>query len=287
MVRLQSFAPAKVNLSLRVLGRRSDGLHELASLVAFASVGDQVTLEPGNALALKIEGAMAAAAGSEAGNLVLKAAHAFAARVEGLKLGHFTLSKQLPAGAGLGGGSSDAAAALRLLAQTNDLALDDPRLLEAADATGGDVRVCLDPRARLLQGTGDDVSPPLRFPQLAAVLVYPAIPLATADVFRAFAPDGRRRARPYAAADIPASADGILEFVAREGNDLEACASALTPAIGETRRLLQATAARAVRMSGSGSAMFGLYDHDRDATDAAHFIGRQKTTWWVTATTLN
>src|SRR5215472_2960863 len=148
-------APAKVNLTLRVLGRRADGYHDIESLVAFAGVGDALTFTPSGALALAVGGPTAAAAGDVADNLVLKAARALGERVEGLKLGRFTLSKRLPVSAGLGGGSADAAAALRLLARANRLAPDDPRLMQAARNTGADVPVCLDPRARLMRGIGD------------------------------------------------------------------------------------------------------------------------------------
>ncbi len=148
-------APAKINLTLRVLGRRADGYHDIESLVAFAGVGDALTFTPGGDLALTVGGPTAAAAGDVADNLVLKAAHALAERVTGLRLGWFTLSKRLPVAAGLGGGSADAAAALRLLARANALAPDDPRLMQAARATGADVPVCLDPHTRLMRGIGD------------------------------------------------------------------------------------------------------------------------------------
>src|SRR6266436_2792294 len=178
-------APAKVNLTLRVLGRRADGYHDIESLVAFAGVGDALTFTPGGALALAVGGPTAAAAGDVADNLVLKAARALAERVEGLKLGRFTLSKRLPVSAGLGGGSADAAAALRLLARANRMAPDDPRLLQAARATGADVPVCLDPRARLMRGIGDILSDPLDLPKLPAVLVNPGVAVPTRDVFAA------------------------------------------------------------------------------------------------------
>src|SRR5713101_1716736 len=139
-------APAKVNLTLHVLGRRADGYHEIESLVAFAGVGDALTFTPGRALALSVDGPTASASGDIADNLVLKAARALAERVEGLEMGAFALSKRLPVAAGLGGGSADAAAALRLLARANRIAADDPRLMQAAQATGADVPVCLDPR---------------------------------------------------------------------------------------------------------------------------------------------
>ena len=122
---LTEFAPAKVNLTLHVLGRRADGYHEIESLVAFADVGDRLTFVPGDALELEVGGPSAAAAGEGGDNLVLKAARALAERVDGLRTGRFILDKQLPVAAGLGGGSSDAAAALRLLARHNNLPLHD------------------------------------------------------------------------------------------------------------------------------------------------------------------
>src|SRR3954454_24685720 len=168
-------APAKVNLTLRVLGRRADGYHELESLVAFAGVGDALTFAPGDALTLAVSGPTAPAAGDSADNLVLKAARALAQRIAGLTLGRFALSKRLPVAAGLGGGSADAAAALRLLAHANGIAPDDPRLMQAAQATGADVPVCLDPRPRVMRGVGDVLSAPLDLPRLFAVVVCPGV----------------------------------------------------------------------------------------------------------------
>ena len=178
-------APAKINLTLRVLGRRADGYHELESLVAFAGVGDALTFAPGGALTLAVSGPTAQAAGDNADNLVLKAARALAERIAGLTLGSFALSKRLPVAAGLGGGSADAAAALRLLARANGVALDDPRLMQAAQATGSDVPVCLDPKPRLMRGVGDVLSAPLDLPRLFAVLVNPGVAVSTRDVFAA------------------------------------------------------------------------------------------------------
>ena len=129
---LATRAPAKINLTLHVLGRRADGYHELESLVAFAGVADHLSLEPGSDLALSIEGPTAALAGEGPDNLVLKAGQLLAERRPGLRLGRFRLVKRLPVAAGIGGGSSDAAAALRLLARLNGLSLCDPPLREAA-----------------------------------------------------------------------------------------------------------------------------------------------------------
>jgi 4-diphosphocytidyl-2-C-methyl-D-erythritol kinase len=286
MARLADSAPAKVNLTLRVLARRADGYHDLASLVAFAAIGDSLTLEPDDSLSLAVDGPMAAAAGPVTDNLVLTAARALAGRIHGIKLGRFTLTKNLPAGAGLGGGSSDAAAALRLVAHANDITLDERHIFDAARATGADVAVCLDPRARLMHGVGDRISPPLRFPQLDAVLVFPARPLATADVFRAVDPARARRTAEYSPAEIPMERMALLRFLAEEGNDLEEATAKLAPAVHQARALLESTSPHVVRMSGAGSAMFALYGSASAAESAAGAISKQRPDWWVKATTL-
>ena len=180
-----TLAPAKVNLTLHVIGRRADGYHDIESLVVFADVGDALTFTPGRTLALAVRGPTAPAAGDISDNLVLKAAHALAARIDGIRLGRFVLSKRLPVAAGLGGGSADAAAALRLLARANRIALDDHRLMQAARATGADVPVCVDPRPRLMRGIGDILSEPLVLPRLPVVLVNPGVAVPTKDVFAA------------------------------------------------------------------------------------------------------
>ena len=150
---------AKVNLTLRVVGRRTDGYHELESVVAFADCADRLTLAPGPELQLATVGPLAQACGEPADNLVLKAARLLGERVPGLKAGSFTLDKVLPVAAGIGGGSADAAAALRLLAQANGIAIDDARLLEVARLTGADVPVCLASRACVMTGVGETLLP--------------------------------------------------------------------------------------------------------------------------------
>src|SRR5262245_61141780 len=276
-------APAKVNLTLHVLGRRADGYHELESLVAFAGVGDALTFAPGGALALKVSGPTAAAAGDVADNLVLKAARVLAAGVAGLKLGRFALSKRLPAAAGLGGGSADAAAALRLLARANAISLEDPRLLQAARATGADVPVCLDPRVRLMRGIGDILSQPLDLPRLSAVLVNPGVAVATKDVFAALT---LPPAAPAAQADAPAGV-ALLDEIDKGRNDLEGPAIELEPAIAEVLAVLRKLpGCRFARMSGSGATCFALFDTTATANAAARTLRVGYPAWWVRATTL-
>jgi len=175
---------AKVNLTLRVVGRRVDGYHDLESVVAFADCADRLSLTPGSRLLLKTTGPLARDCGATADNLVFKAAQLLGERVPDLRFGEFTLDKVLPVAAGIGGGSADAAAALRLLAQANGLALDDARLIEVAQLTGADVPVCLASRACVMTGVGETLLP-LSLPKMPCVMVNPRLPLATRDVFDA------------------------------------------------------------------------------------------------------
>src|SRR5215208_4399613 len=182
-------APAKINLTLHVTGRRADAYHDIESLVAFAAVGDTLTFALGHGLALVVRGPTAAASGAVSDNLVLKAARHLSDCIGGLKLGRFVLTKLLPVAAGLGGGSADAAAALRLLARANRISSQNPKLMKVARRIGADVPVCLDPRSRVMGGIGDRLSSPLKLPRIGAVLVNPGVALATRDVFQAW--DGR------------------------------------------------------------------------------------------------
>lgn len=284
---LRARAPAKVNLTLRILGRRADGYHALESLVAFAALADELTLIPDVPLALAVEGPTAGQAGPLDDNLVLKAARAAAERITGLQLGAFTLTKRLPAGGGLGGGSSDAAAALRLLARVNTLSLDDPRLGAAALATGADVPVCLAAKPRIMRGIGEDLSPPLVLPGLPAVLAGPGFPLATKEVFAALGlkPGARTGADAQAAADVPADREALLAFLAAHPNELEAPALKLAPAIGDLLAALRSDpGCRLARMSGSGTSCFGLFDTQADAHAAADRLSVAHPAWWVQAT---
>ena len=356
-----TLAPAKINLTLRILGRRADGFHELESLVVFAPFGDHLALWPGAPLELKVSGPMAAGAGPLTDNLVLRAVRALAERIDGLKLGRFALTKRLPSGAGLGGGSADAAAALRLIAKVNSLGLDDARIHEAARATGADIPVCLDPRSRFMRGIGEILSGPVTLPKLGILIVHPGIAVPTGSVFKALGltpgercatpalplffspppcgegsgvgvvrggtalpvpPDpppqpSPRRNRVYAgsghsikrsksatadfdwgegvapfAIALPQAGEGgeranreaLLAWVSSERNDLQTAAIAIAPPIAD---VLDAIAGlegcRLTRMSGSGSACFGLFDSARAAAAAAQHLAAARPSWWVRA----
>lgn len=293
---LIEFAPAKINLTLRIGRRRPDGYHDLESLVVFADLGDEVQFVPAAALGLSVDGPMAAQAGPLDGNLVLKAAHALQARAANIKSGHFHLTKRLPAAAGLGGGSSDAAAALRLLARINGLSLQDTGMTAAALATGADVAVCLDPQPRIMRGIGDVLSAPLRLPPLHAVLVNARVPVPTGAVFASLAKEraaGDPQSLDGDAASLLTEAGGaltpdpLLDAIGASRNDLEAPALALFPAVGETLAALRTIAScRLARMSGSGGTCFGLFGSSDDAKEAAARIAFRHPQWWVQAAAL-
>ncbi|MCG7392366.1 4-(cytidine 5'-diphospho)-2-C-methyl-D-erythritol kinase [Microvirga sp. ACRRW] len=285
---LSTRAPAKINLTLHVLGRRADGYHELESLVAFAGVGDDLQLIPGPKLSLQVSGPTAALAGNDADNLVLRAARLLAERVEGLRLGAFHLVKRLPVAAGIGGGSSDAASALRLLAQLNDLPLSHPAVREAARLTGADVPVCLEPHARMMCGIGEELGPALALPPLFAVLVNPRMPVETPAVFKALdlQPGQAMQGIAHPAVDT-ASSDAVLQILEAARNDLQLPALRVQPEIGDALDLVSRTeACRLARMSGSGATVFGLYEDAARAEHAARFVLDHRSEWWVEATEL-
>jgi 4-diphosphocytidyl-2-C-methyl-D-erythritol kinase len=285
---------AKVNLTLRVVGRRVDGYHDLESLVAFADCGDRLALAPGPELKLDTTGPLAGDCGDVADNLVLRAALLLAEHVPGLKLGEFTLDKVLPVAAGIGGGSADAAAALRLLARLNDLALDDPRLREVALLTGADVPVCLVSRASGMTGVGETLSP-LALPKMPCVLVNPRVAVATKDVFAGL---GLRNGELLVGAtdvlqspawpEDGASLEDWVEALAENSNDLELPAMRIQPVIGEVLSALNATnGAWLARMSGSGATCFAIYENTAEAQRASQKIRLDHPQWWVHAGVLS
>jgi len=295
MPELSDEGRAKVNLTLRVNGRRADGYHDLESVVAFADCADQLTLTPGSDLDLKMSGPLAQACGDTSDNLVLKAARLLAERVPDMKAGSFSLDKVLPVAAGIGGGSADAAAALRLLAQLNGLALDDRRIIEVAKLTGADVPVCVNSRGCVMTGVGETLQP-LSLPKMPCVMVNPGVPVATKDVFNALglrngqllvgATDVLLRDRSWP--DEAASLEEWVEALAASSNDLEAPAMRVQPVISAVISALSATnGAWLARMSGSGATCFAIYENTAEAGRAAEKLRRDHPGWWVHAGTLS
>ena len=286
---------AKVNLTLRVVARRSDGYHDLESVVAFADCADRLTLTPGSELTLQMSGPLAQACGATSDNLVLKAARLLAERVPDMKAGSFTLDKVLPVAAGIGGGSADAAAALRLLAQLNGLSLDDERIIEVAQLTGADVPVCVASQACVMTGVGETLQP-LALPKMPCVMVNPCVPVATRDVFDALglrngellvgATDVLLQDRSWPETD--ASVAEWIEAFVEVGNDLEAPAARIQPVITEVLSALgESGGVKLVRMSGSGATCFAIFADDAAAQRAAEKIQRAHAAWWVHAGTLS
>jgi len=289
MMPLSARAPAKVNLTLHVQGRRADGYHELQSLVSFAGVCDHLTLTPGDAPSLSVTGPTAQAAGANDDNLVLRAARNLGKRIDGLKAGAFALTKYLPVAAGVGGGSSDAAAALRLLARLNGIALDDARLMDAARETGADVPVCLDPAARMMTGAGETLGPKLALAPIPAVLVNPRVAVETRAVFAKL---GLKPGDSYGFGKHPAvesgmGADALFGALKKGRNDLEDPAGVIAREIVAVLAVLGAArGAKLARMSGSGATCFALFADRHQAARAARVIRRDHPNWWARATLL-
>lgn len=274
---LTDLAPAKINLFLHVLGRREDGYHLLESLVAFADVGDGLALEPGRPLSLVIEGPMAAGLAAEDDNLVLRAGRLFAEAYPLAGTGRFHLVKRLPVASGIGGGSSDAAAALRLLTRLNGVAPNDPPLQAIARRIGADVPVCLEAQPRLMRGIGHELGPSLAFEAVPALLVNPGVAVETRAVFSAIGLKPGERFTPPARGMEPGPA-----FARETRNDLEAPALALAPEIAGVLAALRAEAGcRVARMSGSGATCFALFDSGEAAAAAARALTARHSHWWV------
>jgi len=282
-------APAKINLTLRVLGRRSDGLHLIRSLVAFGEPCDWLGFEPARTLELDIEGPAAAQSGPTENNLVLKAAKALSSETPNLRLGRFRLVKRLPAAAGIGGGSADAAAALRALAYANGLPLGDPRLRSAGLAAGADVPVCLLAKARVVEGVGEQLGPCLLLPPIVALLVNPGVAVSTRSVFKALKPNLASPSEPDLLSAAPVRTDPLtLGSLAEEGNDLEAPAVELAPIVEELLgRLAHLPGARFSRMTGSGATCFAAFEDSEQAERGRRIIVDERPHWWVKATRLH
>jgi 4-diphosphocytidyl-2-C-methyl-D-erythritol kinase len=283
-------APAKINLSLRVIGRRADGYHELESLVAFAGLCDWLGFESGDDLSLEVLGPRAAEVGPIDENLVLRAARSLSAHVTKLRLGRFRLIKRLPIAAGLGGGSADAATALRLLAAEAGLSVDDPRVRASACATGADVLACLSPQARIMEGIGDKLGPGIRLPNIFALLVNPQVQAPTPKVFAALgvAPQSKLESP---ASSFPAGGSdtvALFDFLSLRRNDLEAAAIRVAPPIAAVlKSLSQIPEARLTGMSGSGATCFALFGDRRGASTARRLVAAEHPGWWVEATGLH
>jgi len=282
-------ARAKINLTLHIKSRRPDGYHELESLVAFAGIGDELTLIEGKALSLTVKGPEATGLGDVLDNHILKAVKTLCELKPDLKRGAFHLVKRLPLASGMGGGSADAAAALRLIARLNRLSPVDPALHEAAIQTGADVPVCLSSQTRMMRGIGEKLGQPLALPRLFAVLVNPRQGSSTPTIFKAI---GLKPGEVHHGAAHPMIGSGeavstLIKGLQQGRNDMRAAAAHVLPIINEVETALTAQPnCRFARMSGSGATVFGVFDTCRDAAKTAKILAREHPDWWVKATVI-
>lgn len=268
-------APAKVNLFLHVTGRRADGYHILDSLMVFVDVVDTVTAALADGFSLSINGPQAAKLISDPDNLVLRAARALRAAAGVTRGAHLTLTKDLPVAAGIGGGSADAAAALRALQRLWGIAVPPALLRTLAADLGADVPVCLEPIPQRLRGIGAEITPfSHTMPKLYAVLVNAGMSCATPAVFKA-------RQGPFgAAAGMPE--EDVLAWIVRNRNDLTAPASTLVPGLGTVLAALAAQpGCLLARMSGSGATCFGIFAEETGAAAAQMALAAAYPAWWV------
>ncbi|WP_022727650.1 4-(cytidine 5'-diphospho)-2-C-methyl-D-erythritol kinase [Fodinicurvata sediminis] len=277
---LHEFAPAKVNLWLEITGRRDDGYHLLDSLVVFAEVGDWLEIRPAEAFSLDLAGPFAAALQQqEEDNLVTRAVDAFCAATGQTPAFHLKLTKNLPLAAGLGGGSADAAATLRLLERIQGKHLPPDRRQALALDLGADVPVCLEGRSIHMQGIGEQLLPVPFLPPLHLLLVNPGVPVSTGAIFR-------RLAQPWSQGqDMPridTDPEFLFDVLRKRRNDLEGPACALAPEIAQALAALKETRDCALaRMSGSGASCFALYRSTPARDRAAARLRQDHPDWWI------
>ena len=288
-------APAKVNLALHVTGRRADGLHELDTLAVFADIGDRVEIEEADELTLSVTGPFAPHAPGDSTDLAWRAAVAFFEHAGRKPTAAIRVEKNIPAGAGLGGGSADAAAVLRGLNYSwrpdlppSEVAalsqkLGEGELAAIAQSLGADIPMCLHRFALRARGTGERIERIHGWSPLPLLLVWPGRTVSTAAVFGAL---HRRENPPLPASHVAWGPVEMADLLAAYRNDLEEPALAIEPEIGEALMALRAADdCLLARMSGSGSACFGLFPTLDAAEQAASSLKVQKPAWWIAATT--
>lgn len=274
---LTESAPAKINLHLHVVGRREDGYHLLDSLVVFAAVGDRLSATRAPDLSLSVTGPFAAGLSGETDNLVLRAARALAMETGVVATGRIVLEKNLPVASGIGGGSADAAATLRLLCRLWRVQPDPERLRRVALELGADVPVCFSGRPAWMSGIGERLVSAPRLPEAGIVLINPGVAVSTAAVFRA---RGGGFASPAALPTAWRDASSLAATLQATRNDLELPARELAPVIGDVlQTMVTDPNCLLARMSGSGATCFGLYASPLAAELAARRMARPG--WWV------
>ncbi len=272
MAQLRANAPAKLNLTLHILGKREDGYHELESLVVFLEIGDEISIQPSDDLHVNISGLFSGSIPVSDDNIVLKAARALQQAADVSHGASIRINKQIPVGAGLGGGSADAAATLHRLNQLWGCAFSLEQLCNIGQTLGADVPACLHGVPLMMTGIGEHILPVGALPPMPIVLVNPAIHLLTKHVYDAY----------LVASHAPWQYGDSLQ-VAR--NDLESAAIALCPTVKVILEMLaQQTGCVFSRLCGSGSTCFGVFENNELAQTAADEIHKNHPHWWVRAT---
>ena len=290
MATVRVAAPAKLNLYLHIVGQRPDGYHLLDTLVAFAGIGDEVSVAPHAAIELTLAGPFAKALEAEVDNIVLRAARALREHT-GTKAGAaITLTKRLPVAAGLGGGSADAAATLVALRRLWRLTICDSAIETMALRLGADVPVCLLGRAALVSGIGEVLAPTETLPAAHVVLAGPGLRLATADVYAAFGAQPTTSTARAARGRLALPSRGAVElasFLAERDNDLEPVACRLAPGVADALEILRSQRGTLLaRMSGSGPTCFALFAESGEAAEAAATVTAARPGWWIASAPL-
>ena len=282
---LQEHAPAKINLFLHVDRPRSDGYHELESLVVFTDFGDRVWITASDTLSLERSGPFASALPADPqDDLCLRAARALGAVFNRDEAVHIALEKNIPVAAGIGGGSTDAAAVLRALCRMWKIDAAETRVGDVAAGLGADVPVCLGARTALIGGTGEIVVPLVTAPELHLLLVNPSRPLSTAAVFNAY-PGPPQAFQPVQDEFAGLQGPAMVSRVSEHRNDLRAAACELCPDIRDVLGALgSAPECRLARMSGSGPTCFGVFETSKACDKAAEVIAGGHPDWWVRGT---
>jgi len=271
-------APAKINLALHVVGQRSDGYHLIESVVTFINVSDVLSLAPATNLTLNIDGPEAVGLPNDHQNLVIKAAQSLALKGDIKALGaDICLTKNLPIASGIGGGSADAAAALKALNTFWSVHLSDPQLKEIGLPLGADIPMCLNGKPLLASGIGE-VLEEVSMPDFHMVLVNPRISVSTPKIFNSLP---RKDNAPLPALPRSSKSGAWIDWLSETRNDLQEAAIEFAPQIRNCLLALTESNAQFARMSGSGATCFGIYQSQRDAKNAAASIRLNYPDWWV------
>ncbi len=280
-------APAKLNLTLSVLARRADGYHDLASLVVFCGFGDELKLKPGSGFKFSCDGLFANEIDGE--NLVLRAVSLLKQHCGLTDLGEVHLTKSLPVAAGVGGGSSDAAALLRLAQKNNRVSMTPDEVAAIAQKLGADVPVCVEGTGAWIEGIGEKITQIKRFPEIGVLLVNPLNQVLTADVFASLQvpPSRSIPLAPIERQIAFASIDEVIGLMERDRNDMTVAAIRICPGIQAVLDgLKDLEGCRIARMSGSGATCFGLFETEEMAERGASTLSDANPQWWVRSTVI-